>query len=466
MVMVIQRATLDNSSESLFHLLWRHMSIRDFRVAKAKGYAVYDWTEVVKHDKPHDCWIVVHGKVYDVTEWVPHHPGGQMIWDGAGGDCTGVWESYHPLSVLDSGIPDKYLIGEVYEYRDFYSWDGSFYRTIKERVEAQMPASKRRDDPKMVLKSIILLTLYLPFVAMYIYFCTWWSAVLIGLLCGQIGVNIMHDGNHGAYSSSKLANSLAGYTLDLVGSCSVVYRRSHNFGHHSCVNHYELDRAFDTSYPYLRLHVNQQRLSVHQYQHLYAWLVYALINFGDFFGTIDEMFWMSNFPNRRGFTSFSSFALQLFVKVWTFFVTLFLPTYVHGFLQVFWIWFFMQMVFSIGYSLFFAVNHWTLDAGFVDNSSIGKSNWGVLQVENSLNFGLDSKVWTHLSGGLNHQIEHHLFPGMVHTRLPEITGVVQRTCQEFGLRYYQYSSFWTALKGHYRLLKTLGCMDQPPSPVS
>lgn len=64
----------------------------------------------------------------------------------------------------------------------------------------------------------------------------------------------MHDGNHYAFSSNKTFSFLAGYILDVTFSTSVVYRRSHNFGHHSCVNHLELDRAFDTTFPYIRLH--------------------------------------------------------------------------------------------------------------------------------------------------------------------------------------------------------------------
>ena len=64
----------------------------------------------------------------------------------------------------------------------------------------------------------------------------------------------MHDGNHYATSNNNLLNILSGYTQDLVGGCSVTYRRSHNYGHHGCVNHFELDRSFDTTYPLMRLH--------------------------------------------------------------------------------------------------------------------------------------------------------------------------------------------------------------------
>lgn len=367
--------------------------------------------------------------------------------------------------MTEQGVPEKYLIGEVKDYEDFYQWDGDFYKTIKKRVEDFMPKEKRRDDPRMNMKSAAILSCYFVSLFLYNYYCTWWSAVIWGLFCSQIGVNIMHDGNHGAFTSSKAVTWAAGYSLDLMGSSSVVYRRSHNYGHHSCVNHYELDRAFDTTFPFLRLHLNQPRLWYHRYQHLYAIPLYATVNFGDLFGTFDDFFWMSNFPNRRGSVPVYDFMLQNLAKLCWLFYAVLIPTFIHGYVNMFPVWFLYMCSFSLGYALFFAVNHWTLDAGFVDNSTISNSNWGTLQVVNSVNFALESPFWTNLSGGLNHQIEHHLFPSYAHTRLPEISEIVQTTCKEYGLKYVNYKSFGEALRAHLKLLKTLGQYDQPPIEV-
>ena len=63
----------------------------------------YTWEEITLHDKKSSCWVVIHGKVYDLTAFVPKHPGGDIIMDGAGGDCTPMWESYHPLSIAKGG---------------------------------------------------------------------------------------------------------------------------------------------------------------------------------------------------------------------------------------------------------------------------------------------------------------------------------------------------------------------------
>ena len=165
-----------------------------------------------------------------------------MIYDGAGGDCTSMWESYHPLAMTKSGPPEKYCIGKVRGYQSFYSWEGDFLRKLKEKVEARIPKAKRRNEYSIFLKAFTLIPLYFTGLYCYIRYCNVLATVFYSIVCGMIGVQIMHDGNHGAFSSNKLLTYIAGYTLDLLGSTSVVYRRSHNFGHHGCVNHFELDR--------------------------------------------------------------------------------------------------------------------------------------------------------------------------------------------------------------------------------
>lgn len=203
-----------------------------------------------------------------------------MIYDGAGGDCTSMWESYHSLSMTKQGPPQKFVIGKVRDYEDFYSWDGTFYNTVRERVEKALPKEKRQNDIRLVLKGIFFIACY--FVSMY-YFLrdfTFVSAVIYSLMSAQMNVNVMHDGNHMAFTSNKIISQMAGYVLDLTFSTSVVYRRSHNFGHHGCVNHFELDRAFDTTFPLFRLHKLQPKLFFHKYQHIYCWLVYGMVNFG------------------------------------------------------------------------------------------------------------------------------------------------------------------------------------------
>ena len=98
------------------------------------------------------------------------------------------------------GPNEKYWIGMVQDYWDFYSWDGDFYSTVKERVEKVVPKEKRRFHWKMYIKTIIVLIGY--FIGMYLYMFvnSWWAALIFSFISAQVGVNIMHDGNHMAFS--------------------------------------------------------------------------------------------------------------------------------------------------------------------------------------------------------------------------------------------------------------------------
>lgn len=154
----------------------------------------------------------------------------------------------------------------------------------------------------------------------------------------------------------------------------------------------------------IRLHRQQARLPFHKYQHIYTWFVYGLADFGDGFGAFDEMSWMSNYPTRRGYVSKKDYICQIIVKICWFSTLLIIPSLIRGFWVTFPVWFFYHVMHSYNYVLYFSVNHWTDLAGQSDNSNIYSTNWGILQVENSCNFALDSQLMTHLSGGLNHQI--------------------------------------------------------------
>lgn len=153
----------------------------------------------------------------------------------------------------------------VRDYFDFYSWDGKFYDTLKERVEKVVPKENRRHHWEMYAKFWVIIFMF--FLSMYwnLKYYTWYTCINFAFWGAQVGVNIMHDGNHMAFSDSKLINRIAGFSLELVGTSAIIYKRSHDFGHHGCVNHLELDRAFDTTYPLIRLHPGLPWLPYHKW---------------------------------------------------------------------------------------------------------------------------------------------------------------------------------------------------------
>ena len=107
---------------------------------------------------------------------------GNLILDGAGGDCTSMFESYHPNYLTKRGVSEEYLVGKVRDYNSFYSWDGGFYQVLKERVEKAIPRKKRRYSLFLIAKTIIIITLYFISVYLYAFNLNFWTCLLFGFM--------------------------------------------------------------------------------------------------------------------------------------------------------------------------------------------------------------------------------------------------------------------------------------------
>lgn len=271
------------------------------RVTPSEDQHKYTWDEVQQHNSIEDCWIVVHGKVYDVTSWAPRHPGGRILVSGAGRESTAFMYSYHPRYVME--MLDQYYIGDIDRYDSYYKWDSKFYSTMKSRVEKHLKDNNlTRDSLFMYFKTITIFTLwaatyYFGMMKGYIV-----STILLGIAHSQLGINIMHDGNHGAYSSSPLLCSAAAFVMDLMGSSSVVWLHQHNVGHHPNSNNSDQTKepsskldphAYDpdasAGFPFVRLNPSQPHKPYMRYQHIYIWLLICLMNFKWFVNDINSM---------------------------------------------------------------------------------------------------------------------------------------------------------------------------------
>jgi linoleoyl-CoA desaturase len=88
--------------------------------------------------------------------------------------------------------------------------------------------------------------------------------------------------------------------------------------------------------------------------------------------------------------------------------------------------------------------------------------WAVHQAETSVDFARDSRAACWLLGGLNFQIEHHLFSRICHVNYPAIAPLVEQTCREFGVAYHYNTTFIGALRSHYRWLRVGRADDVGP----
>ena len=447
----------------------------------------------------------MHDRVYDVTKFVPRHPGGNMIHVNAGGECTALFESYHPLKAR--AVLEKFYIGDVVvaeeEEEEKKGRSGSegdattttkksemkapkyrangeedeFHYECKQAAEKYFKENKLdpREHPEMWVKSAAILTgvvlfHYLSFfsanVAFFPLACVF--AVLHGVCKAEVGVSIQHDANHGAYSNNKKVMHAMQLTLDVVGASSFMWKQQHVVGHHAFTNVEDIDPDIrcDEKNDVRRVNYMQPHAFFHRAQHVYLALAYGLLSFKSCF--FDDFSARKN--NKIGWVTVPKFERREFFEFWGSkaawaFYYLYLPfkysVHNDSYAKLFALWTLTEFTTGWLLAFMFQVAHVTPDVEFfkVDEKTgviTSNKSWAEAQLASSADFAHGSKFWTHFSGGLNYQVIHHLFPGVCHVHYPQLAPLVMDVCKKRGLEYVVYPTFSAALRAHFRHLKMVG----------
>jgi linoleoyl-CoA desaturase len=110
-------------------------------------------------------------------------------------------------------------------------------------------------------------------------------------------------------------------------------------------------------------------------------------------------------------------------------------------------------------SVVFQLAHCVEEAEFPlprESSGTMENAWAIHQVETTVDFARRSRIQSWLLGGLNFQIEHHLFPRVCHVNYPAISKIVEQACRDFGVRHGEHLSFRAGLSSHFRWLRRMG----------
>ena len=350
----------------------------------------------------------------------------------------------------------------------FQKPDG-FRQAVRQRVEEYFASTGRRprDCWQMYAKSAIVLS---ALAAVYVVLLTvpgpWWMAgvlaVLLGLSTSVAAFNIQHDGGHGAYSEHRWINKLASLTLDLLGASSYVWARKHNSIHHSYTNVSGHDDDINVGL-LGRLSPHQKRLKIHRLQHIYMWILYGFLPikwhlYDDFRDVLKGRIGGHSFPRPAGWD------LATFIggKALFFSLAFGLPMMLHPWWCVLAIYGIASWVQGLVLSVVFQMAHCVEDAAFpqpLPGTGQIASSWAAHQVETTVDFAPDSRTIAWLVGGLNFQVEHHLFPRICHVHYPAIARLVKETCRESGIRYKANKTFLTGVASHYRWLRRMGLPD-------
>ncbi len=352
--------------------------------------------------------------------------------------------------------------------------DTAFHLALRERVEEYFrnTGTPPRDCWQMYVKTAVLLAGFASSYVLLVLVAQTWAeglllAVLLGLFAAGIGFNVQHDGGHHAYSNFRWVNTLMAMALELLGGSIYLWRWKHGIFHHTYVNISGHDADIDLGL-LARLTPHQKRRAFHRWQHLYLWPLYGLLVIkwqlvGDFRKLITGRMGTRPFPRPRGW----DLVILAAGKVAFFAVAFGIPLWFHPIGIVLCYYAVAGLVAGIVLSVVFQVAHCVEEAEFpVPHATTGQIEhaWAIHQVETTADFARSSRVTAWLVGGLNFQIEHHLFPRISHVHYPALSTIVERTCREFGVRYTAFNSFRAGLLSHFRWLRRMGRPDTADGP--
>ncbi len=341
----------------------------------------------------------------------------------------------------------------------------SFHSELKKRINtyfAEAGTSPNGNYKLYTKAGILWSSLVLLYIHVIFFTPVAWVAliecVVLGGLTASIGFNVMHDGSHGSFSKYKWLNELAALSINVLGANVFMWNTKHNVIHHAYTNIDGIDDDLDAK-PLLRLCESQKHYKIHRFQHWYFWAAYStLYLYWVFFTDYNKYF-----TKRVGTMPLKPMKLNNHLAFWIFkaiHAVLFvgLPVYMVGFLP--WLIGFLIYSFATGFvmSIVFQLAHTVEDTHFLTATETAvkvEDEWAVHQLKTTANFATNNKLISWLVGGLNFQIEHHLFPKVSHIHYPAISKIIKQACADYGINYIEYPKMRMAVASHVSHLRQL-----------
>lgn len=341
--------------------------------------------------------------------------------------------------------------------------DGGFYRVLRQRVFALVDTDSHQQDEQSVVKSFVMIfwlaASYVILLATSAQRVQLLAAISMGLAAAAVGFNLFHDASHGAFAKNKKLNDIfAVFTCAILGPSRFMWHQKHHVFHHRFTNLHEWDDDIETR-GFLRLSPDQPFRPWHRIQVVIWPLAYAI-------STI-EWFFIKDF--KQYFTGQVNSYLLLpkmsvaqhiefwMTKILYVFLFGFVPIYVLGFWPALVALVLFHFTFGLVLTAVFQLAHMNDKVEYpkvTPNLSV-EDEWAAHQLRTTINFAPNSAMLRWYLGGMNYQIEHHLFSGLHHRYYAVIAATVRETAIEFGLPYKVYPSWAAAFVGHMRNMNRL-----------
>lgn len=344
-----------------------------------------------------------------------------------------------------------------------------FFKTLNQRVnlyfkENQIP---KTGNWKLYVKTVVMFSLLIaPYVMVLTLSINLWVKLLLCIVMGigmaGVGMNVMHDGNHGSFSKYPWINKFMGSSIYILAGNVFNWKVQHNILHHTYTNIHGHDEDLEAG-RVLRFSKHSQWFPHHKFQHYYSVFLYGLLTLN--WALFADFQQMKRYTKRKlSYLNSKRPSLQwtglyiskiLYFSIWIILPILLIDapwwTVLIGFVV-------MHYTAGIILSLIFQLAHVVEDAEMHEAHKSGtmKNTWAIHQLKTTVNFATKNKIMNWFTGGLNHQIEHHIFPHISHVHYTKIGAIVRKTAKEFNLPYNEYKTTRSALFSHFKFLKQMG----------
>lgn len=347
----------------------------------------------------------------------------------------------------------------------FDNSNGSFFKELKEKVERYF--EDKNLDPtgnkKLYFKSAfqvstaaglyVTLVFFTPSALVSVLLC-----IALGLNLALIGFNVMHEGGHQSFSRHSWINSTSSYFLNVLGGNAYFWKIKHNINHHTFTNVEGMDSDIDVK-PFMRLHEGQPLRAYHRFQHVYWVVLYGVSYLAWIFYDDFEKYFTGKISanSEKKQWALKEHFIFWFTKIMYVSTYMLVPILMVGWAS--WLIGFITITFvcGIAISIVFQLAHVVEGTQFHEpTDGKSKQEWAVHQITSTANFGTSSKLLHWLLGGLNFQIEHHLFPRISHVHYPAISLIIKDACRESNIVYHEYKTMFHAVASHLLHLRKLG----------
>jgi len=347
----------------------------------------------------------------------------------------------------------------------FNNINSLFSKSLKQNINDYFNSTiqKKTGNRKLFIKASILIASFIILYSILVFVQPHWLicvflCILFGVNLAAIGFNIMHDAGHNSFSENKRVNSIMSYSLNLLGGNIFFWKLKHNIAHHTYTNIDGEDPDIEVSF--MRIHHDQELKKHHRYQPIYFIFLYGLSYLAWIFYQDYEKYFRQKKSGLKNKFDFE-FPLKEKVIFWISKVMhacifIVIPIIFVGWIKTLIGILIVGAVCGICLAIVFQLAHVVVGTEFKSGDQIKiEEEWMIHQIQSTANFSTKSSILTWLLGGLNFQVEHHLFPKISHVHYPAINRIVRETCEKHNIKYNEFGTFWQALNSHVKVIKQM-----------